>query len=219
MRFYAITDSDSDVGQLVGGVGRYQWDVYHIENYFLSPPHILSAMEALGQSTFGSDDEVMEGLRKCAEARLAKLVRLELASHANQLLVKAIDTSSDPNSAKIVAPLVDAISRSCSRISGLSSGALALDAIEKMACEIEGRYRVSLADGSWVRVFPGRDVLKTFVKRHVSGVQYERFRNLILSKMRDQGFQPEGMRVVVHEILNDAVHAPGSMRSAQVEPA
>lgn len=201
LKFYAITDRDSDSGSPVEGVGQYQWDVYHIENYFLSAAHVRTVTESLGVTTYGSDEQLLEELKACAETHVTKLVRKELAAYANELLVGAIDTRSDPQSANVVNPLIDSIDRSRRRINNVVESELGGDKLRQRARQIEARFRASLEDGSWIEVFPGRNILKAFVDRNMSGVSYERFRNLILSKMRDSGHQPSGMKAIVEGIL------------------
>lgn len=46
--FYAITDRDLDANDSKSSsVNTFTWDVYHIENYFLSPAHIAPVLSAL----------------------------------------------------------------------------------------------------------------------------------------------------------------------------
>jgi hypothetical protein len=48
-----------------------------------------------------------------------------------------------------------------------------------------------------------RPILKRAVGRSRTGVAYETFRDLILTRMADADFQPLGMATVVHLILSD----------------
>ena len=63
------------------------------------------------------------------------------------------------------------------------------------------RFAADLQAGKWLSTFRGRDVLKQFVADHVSGVNYEAFRDLVLARMRDANFKPEGMKEVLDAIV------------------
>jgi hypothetical protein len=62
--------------------------------------------------------------------------------------------------------------------------------------------RTTFLIGIGVSDFRGREILKKFVSNKRLPVKYEIFRNLLLSQMSDDGFQPEGMRGVVGIILD-----------------
>ena len=49
----------------------------------------------------------------------------------------------------------------------------------------------------------GRDILRRFAGEHLRGLPYEAFRDAILARMGDAGFQPEEMRKVIEGILED----------------
>jgi hypothetical protein len=52
-----------------------------------------------------------------------------------------------------------------------------------------------------VVLFRGRDVLRRFVGKRAASVSYEVFRNLVVSRMAEAGFQPAGMKKVIEQIL------------------
>ena len=58
-------------------------------------------------------------------------------------------------------------------------------------------------DGGWTQTFRGRDVLRRFVGRFVTGIGYETFRDLIIARMRDAEYKPAGMKRVIDTILAD----------------
>jgi len=199
--FYSITDMDTDGPRPPNQVGRYQWGVYHIENYLLVPQYISRVRAALGQRQVPSHDEVLAELRACAVDTLPSLVRHELGVFVNSKLVSCIDTNTSP-SASVVESLDEAIGRSLRRIEALRADQLDVVDLRRKAASIEDKYRSALSDGSWIKVFRGRDILKSYVNKHGTPASYEIFRNLIISSMRDDGFRPEGMSEVISQILS-----------------
>jgi hypothetical protein len=200
-KFYAITDRDSDPqASPAQSVNVFSWNVYHIENYLLVPEFIGKVMEALGRPPL-SVEVLWDTLRQCAENSLPQLIRHELASFANQTLVKAVDTSTDPKASNLAGELHRAASRSFDRLTLAYENILTEEALQKMESESRTRYLASIADGTWTDKVRGRDILKRFVSEHANMVSYEVFRNLIISSMRDASYQPEGMREVVEKIV------------------
>ncbi len=37
--------------------------------------------------------------------------------------------------------------------------------------------------------------------KEINGINYERFRNLIISKMKNESYEPEGMKKVINQIV------------------
>ena len=66
---------------------------------------------------------------------------------------------------------------------------------------------LAFASGQWKVILPGREILKTFVDDQRLPIPYDVLRNLIVSKMVDSGFQPEGMRSVINEIVEASAKA------------
>jgi G:T/U-mismatch repair DNA glycosylase len=63
------------------------------------------------------------------------------------------------------------------------------------------QFTSDLKKGTWKSNFRGRDILRRFVGQHCSQMRYEIFRNLVLVKMRDDGYTPAGMKQVIDTIL------------------
>ena len=61
----------------------------------------------------------------------------------------------------------------------------------------------ALRGDDWRTCFPGRDILREFAGKYVSGMRYEQFRNLLIGYMTKSRYQPEGMKKVLDAILND----------------
>lgn len=202
-KFYAITDNDSDQKlPSAKSVNVFSWDVYHIENYFLEPTFIRRVLSALQIGSAMTDEEIWDHLRQCAQQSLPQLIRHEMAEYANEKLTGSINTSTDPKAADLSAVLYEAATRSFERLKIAYETQLNRNSLEKLEEDARKRYEESLADGSWVSKFRGRDILKRFANKHAPSVNYEIFRNLIISNMKDAGYQPSGMKEVIDRILS-----------------
>lgn len=201
-KFYSITDRDSGPDTAATkSVNSYSWDVYHIENYLLSPKHIQSVLEALGHKAFASEDVLWDELRTCATETLPQLLRHELSIMANDLLIGTLNTSTDPKGGNLPRLLAEAVGRSIDRMAAVKESRLTEGHLSSAEQDARERYNGSLADGSWTTVMRGRDVLRRFCGKHAPSVTYEVFRNLLISRMKDDGFRPTGMDAVVKRIL------------------
>lgn len=199
-QFFAVVDRDSDDTLTPQEVNVFSWDVYHIENYFLSPQHILAVLDSLGIGNL-TEEEVSDSLRDCARETLPQLMRHELGKFANDCLIGAIDLGTDPKKGDHVRELLDAVNRSIARVKALLDVKLNDSALREQENVTRIRLEQGLADGSWRQTFRGRDILRRFAGRHAPSVSYEAFRNLIISKMRDENFRPRGMERIVNAIM------------------
>lgn len=201
-KFFAITDRDSDSQAAASkSVNVFSWGVYHIENYFLEPRFISKVLSALQIGSGLSEEAIWDELRQCAQDSITQLVRHELAEYANQKLVQAINTSTDPKAANLSNVLFEAATRSLERVKSAYAAHLTEGILTDMENEAKARYIESIADGSWVSKIRGRDILKRFAGKHAASVTYDVFRNLIISTMKDAGHKPEGMKVVVDKLI------------------
>lgn len=200
-KFFAITDKDSESMQ-TKSMNIFSWDVYHIENYFLEPKFIAMVLSALQISTHLSEENIKNELRQCAQDSMPQLIRHELAEYANRALVESINTSTDPKSQNLSKALFEAVTRSVNKIQTAYEGILSKEKLEILESNAKTRYTESIADGTWVSKFRGRDILKNFASKHVTSVTYEVFRNLIISKMKDASHQPAGMKIIIEIILS-----------------
>lgn len=201
-QFFAVTDRDSSlVDPKSSSVNVFSWDVYHIENYFIEIPYIREVLRSLRLGNVLTEEEIADELRSSAAETLPQLLRHELSEVANTALIAAINVGTDPKKGDLAGELFEAIKRSADRIQTEMRNALSLDELRSKERELRTKYQAALADGSWSQSFRGRDVLRRFAGKHAGSVQYEVFRNLILSRMQDEGFRPAGMRVIVEQIL------------------
>lgn len=198
-KFFAITDKDTDF-EAPHKSNTFTWDVYHIENYFLVPDIVSSVVSSLSTSGGQTPEVVADNLRECARETLPQLLRHELAEFANNALIRAISTGTDPTKGDLVAELTAAVGRSVERFQAVSLGDLNETSLRVKERELRERYEAALADGNWIKIFRGRDILKRYAARFTT-VPYEILRNLILSRMRETGYQPTGMKTVVEAIL------------------
>lgn len=202
-QFFSVTDRDSGPPAQPTSINVFSWDVYHIENYFLEPRFIARVLSSVNMGSTLTEETIWDELRQCAQDTLPQLIRHELAETANLALVGAINTKTDPKAADLANQLHLSITRSLERISSLCSDTLTKDALETHESSLRLKYVESLADGTWISKYRGRDVLKRFAGKHAPSVSYEVFRNLLLSQMKDQGHRPNGMSLVVERILDE----------------
>jgi hypothetical protein len=198
MRVYSITDKDSDPEEQTITT-RFSWDRYHIENYLLEPAFIRLVLQDLNIQM--SDADIEMELKACAQATVNGLVVHQVCLMANRKLVAAIRTDVDPKSASISFDLSQRITTTANRISELETDSLSEASLQRAVRDARVRFDSDFATGEWKKTVRGRDVLRVFVDRRVSGISYERFRNLIISRMRDSNFQPAGMKRILDGIL------------------
>jgi hypothetical protein len=204
-RFYAITDMDNDTGS--GPGKRYQWDVYHIENYLLEPRFLLEALRAVGVGVDPSKslDEAMvfNLLKDCAKKTIPSLVSHRLRVYVNGLVISTVDLGFNPARTDVAVALSEALARSRNRIDELSNSSLASNELTALQQQYEDECYASLSDGTWIAKFRGRDILRMFAGELVRGMSYEYFRDLVITKMSDNNYRPAGMTRVVESILSD----------------
>jgi hypothetical protein len=94
------------------------------------------------------------------------------------------------------------LGRSLGQSTKLSMIALQLDELVKVERRTQNALTAALADGRWRAEFRGRDILHKFVDRESLKIPYERFRNLIVSRMAEVGHQPAGMRRIIDGIMS-----------------
>ncbi len=199
MKIFSIVDPDGEKSNPL--LDRsFEWDVYHIENYLLEPKFISKVLSDFGVTSFSTEEDVYEALRDCARETMTGLVRQKLASDVNADLVGSIKTATDPNSLAVAPALANAIKRSAENFSQIVIGKFSLTQLTEMEQALRSDFEKALAADSWRKRFRGRDILKRFAAK-VNKTNYEIFRDLVIARMKDSGFQPEGMRTVIEKIL------------------
>jgi len=200
-KFFAVTDKDSGTSGDRKLISFFEWDVYHIENYFMEAKYIAKVLNSLGGINVPNDSEIVDDLRDCARATMPDLIRHELAEYANAKLIKSINTGTDPRAGDLSKSLSAAIHRSMERLNEASTGSLSIGQLEIEEANLRQRYEESLGNGTWVKNFRGRDILRRYAGKMAPTVPYEVFRNLIVSQMRDDGYRPPGMKIVIDSIV------------------
>jgi hypothetical protein len=199
--FYSIVDGDwgdpSDAP-----LNALSWDAYHIENYLLDPKTILSVLAELSGSDPSVRDEmaIRSALVDAARATLPRLVRQRLVARANAMLRQAVEVGANPQ-AEVAASLRASVEGAVERTQALGRGELSRDALGRFETEVTAELEQSLESDDWMRTFRGRDVLAEFTNRHLQGVTYEAFRDLIVARMRTAGHRPHGMAAVLTQIV------------------
>lgn len=124
-----------------------------------------------------------------------------LQKEANDLMIRCIKVNTNPASETFAPGLQNAVELSLQRLRETVDSKLNLSKLEIREQQISDELKVNLDNGKWQSTFRGRDVLRRFVGKYGKGIKYEMFRNLIIARMRDNGYQPEGMRIVLTGIL------------------
>jgi len=132
---------------------------------------------------------------------LDSLVRQHLEHAIYSRLRQTIALNADRRE-KVGRSLCDAVARVSGRFTTVVQDELEEARIAAMVADLQSEWKQSLVDGSWLGRFPGREILRSFAHQHVGELRYERFRNLVLARMRSAGFEPPEMRQVVDQILD-----------------
>jgi len=200
-KVFAITDRDSGprAGKKLATV--FTWDAYHIENYLLEPHFVRIVLQdnpsLCDQLSLA---EIEAGLLVCARETLPNLVAHELRALINNMLVQNLDLQFDPNSSAPASDLSAALGRSQQKLTE-SFAKISQGNLEEMWNTKIATLETSLGNDEWRRSFKGRDILKRFCGKHTKGLQYESFRDQIISRMVNAEYRPVGMGKVFGEIM------------------
>lgn len=204
VKVYAITDRDSEA--LAGsGTTEFTWDVYHIENYLLEPRFVAAVTnEVLGPTSHITAAEAQKNLHKCASRLLPALVQNLVGHEINRSLVETINTKIDPKSPNAARDLTTVVTASSERIRKLATLTYTEKEVRRLIAQKTKSYKKDLRSKKWLKSMKGRDILREYVKMTCAGhASYQTFRNLILARMRDGKFKPNGMKTVLEKILTD----------------
>lgn len=200
-RFYSIVDKDFDGPQLVSENNQYSWDVYHVENYLLHPEFILSALKTVNLARPNlTVEQIRDMLQECARQTINDLLKIRLNSWVHEKLIGCISTRFDP-SIDMTDGFYEAACRSSRKIANLLETILTADEIGDFRKKVHDELASAIDSDDWLRLYRGRDILNRFVGQHVHGTNYEAFRNVIVNRMRESGYQPNGMKSIIAQIL------------------
>lgn len=200
---FSITDNDNETTTEELPANCHIWDRYHIENYLLEPDFLAKVVIDFGLASKVDvrTDALMGTLRERAVETLGDLTRHELEHRSYRRLVAAISASTPRDIEFSATRLSEALQRSRDKVIELFDGLLSDDSLQEQEAGIRARLQDDLDSGRWVHTFKGRDILKRFLSMNLNGiVRYEVFRDLIVARMRDAGFRPDGMASVLRKI-------------------
>jgi hypothetical protein len=204
-RFYSIVDRDFGGTPLVASDRRYAWDVYHIENYLLEPRFIRDVMRGLQLGgELPSEEEIELQLRACATETIDDLIRIRMEQWVNAEMVRCISTKYEP-SRPASAGFREAAERSLSRMQAVIADQLTEERLQEEEARLRRDLTSSLEDDGWKAEFRGREILRRLTGKYKIqlGVPYEKFRNLIVNRMREAAYRPPGMAQVIGEIASE----------------
>jgi predicted ATPase len=200
-KFYAVTDRDSEpLAEESKVVNRFEWDVYHIENYLLVPRIIAEVLNSLNLGGRFEEKSVFDGLESAARKVVPMMLMHKMRTHVNSAIVNCVDLGFSPSTLTVGIAIHDAVTRSVSRIEEVIRLRLSKADLVDMEHTLKDQLNQSFVDGSWIKILPGREILKQFVTIERVSVGYETFRNLIVSKMSETGYKPEGMASILSKI-------------------
>ena len=204
---YSVVDKDS--GAEIDASGEfsrhYSWDVYHIENYLLEARFIDEALKHVNiyHNDLSSIEEIERCLTQIAEAQIGELISHKIRAEIGTELVEELNLNSNPRSDDIGAELHKSVVKSIERVEHRVKTKLRIDDIRERVGKEHKILSKSLREGDWKKHFKGRDILRVFVGKYVSGMRYEHFRDMIISQMVNSNYQPKGMKAVLDKIVND----------------
>ncbi|WP_349619884.1 AAA family ATPase [Azospirillum argentinense] len=203
-KFYAIVDSDSEEqSDSTPAVNRFEWNVYHIENYLLDPDIIMNVVQSLKFGGSVGLDHIDQQLNASARNVVRSVLVHKMRMFVNSKIVNSIDLGFSPNTLTIGKELHNAASRTQTRVAATISKELSEEALVAKEQELRNQIEESFADGTWMRKLPGRDILKQFVQLEGLPVTYEVFRNLLVANMAAIGYKPTGMKSIIDKIRMD----------------
>lgn len=204
-KYYAIVDRDSETNaDSSTGVNRFEWNVYHIENYLLNPEIIAEVVNNLnlGKSQCNKDS-VRDKLNQAARKVVPQMIIRKMRSHANSKLVQSIDLGFSPDTSTVAGDLHKAITRSMEKIKNQVNTSLLETELQSLEERTRTEIDESFTNGTWLQTIPGRDILKQYINIENISINYEIFRNLIVTKMVEKNYKPEGMSQIINQIASD----------------
>ena len=203
-KFYAITDKDTDENAIeTKAVSKFQWDVYHIENYLIDFDVILEVVNASLDKGAFAKDKVIDELKKAALDVIPSVISHQLRSHVNSLILKSINLSFDPSRSDLSEAIFQAAEKSCGKIVSALENQASLSEIQAKEAELRAHFNNIFENEAWKYQLPGREILRRFISAVGLPFRYETFRNLILNRMTEKGIKPAGMAAVLDKIIKD----------------
>ena len=207
IKIYSVVDKDSGIDIDSSGEFRrhYSWDVYHIENYLLEAQFVDAALKYINicHDDISSIERIECCLMQIAEDQIGELISHKIRVEIGSELVQELNLNSNPQSEDIGAELHRSVVQSIKRVEGRVTSDLSIHDIRRRVDREREILRRSLTEGDWKKHFKGREILRVFAGKYVSGMRYEHFRDIVISEMAKSGYQPNGMKTVLDKIVND----------------
>lgn len=206
VKIYSVVDKDTGDQQKETAYRRhFSWDVYHIENYLLEPKYILEAMRQIGvyNDMLADEDAVSKKLNEIARERISELVAHYLREMINGVMVRQIALNANHKTNDLGAEMHRVAIRSIESMQTKLQTDIGVDKLRKLASDYQTTLEKSLDSEDWKKHFRGRDILKRFAGEFCNGIRYEMFRDLVISTMVTDSFQPEGMKKVIQRIVTE----------------
>lgn len=196
-RVYCIVDRDRGF-DLQSSMEKLSWNAYHIENYLLNPEIIYDVLNSAGfNNKFNSIEDVENSLKSWAYDCIPKLIVDNFQDYLNSKIVSKINIGINPNEDDIAAAFRKNILHNLEKLQGLERDfqeSFFQSEISQIKNELEKKF-----NESWENECIGRKVLKKLTSQ-LPGLNYEVLKNLIISKMVERGYKPQGMHKVLHQI-------------------
>lgn len=198
--FFSIVDRNFFGEEIVKGGKQFAWDAYHIENYLIVPKYICEVLKNISAGQISkSEEQILNEIKECARETIEEIVQIKLRDQINRSMIGGISLKYDP-SMESVAGFRAAIERSFENVSKCYNeefSASRLGDLEK----IERQDLIdALSDDRWLADFRGRNILKRFAGKQGRHISYNLLRNLIIESMKEDNYQPHGMKAVVKAI-------------------
>ena len=202
-RIFSIVDRDSGVlVQDSEELGRFTWDVYHIENYLLDERVILDVLQksTISGTGFAKSGEVERELREIAKEQIEELVEHAVREKAYQAINGAIRLKGERKPGEGAGEGVSRrVSETIERLTAESKKELSAEELDGVAKARRDTLKRAIEANEWKKEFRGREILRVFASRY-GGMRYETMRDTIINTMADGNQRPPGMLRILERI-------------------
>ena len=202
-RIFSIVDRDgTDQVQNGEELGRFTWDVYHIENYLLEASVILDVLQksTISGTGFERIDEVEQELREIAKEQIEELVEHAVREKAHRIITGSIRLKGERNTGEMAGEGVSRrVSESIERLTAASNEELSAEELDKVAEDRRATLQKAIEENEWKKEFRGRDILKVFGNQY-GEMRYQTMRDMIINTMADRNQRPLGMLRILEKI-------------------
>ena len=202
-RIFSIVDRDSGVlVQDSEELGRFTWDVYHIENYLLDESVILDVLQksTISGTGFAKSGEVERELREIAKEQIEELVEHAVREKAYQAINGAIRLKGERKPGEGAGEGVSRrVSETIERLTAESKKELSAEELDGVAKARRDTLKRAIEANEWKKEFRGREILRVFASRY-GGMRYETMRDTIINTMADGNQRPPGMLRILERI-------------------